>query len=102
MQPLQGCQPLFPGSAQASPQAVPPPPIEPSSGGGSRVPGCLFGCLIAVGVVLLVVAAVSWWLFGPGTQYPTEAAVGPESTGAFQVRDLGADDGAVHDERSDD
>lgn len=83
------------GTVRDPSQAVPPPPIEPSSGGGcgSKVPGCVFGCLIAVGVVLVVAAAVSWWFFGPGTQHPTEAAVGPESSGAFQVRDLGADDG---------
>jgi len=77
----------------------PPPPIEPSSGPSSgggcgwKIPGCLLGCLIAAGVVILAVVGAAWWFLGPGTQHPTEAAVGPESSGALQVRDLGADPG---------
>lgn len=85
---------------QNAPQPPPPPPppdpIGPSSGGGCgwKIPGCLLGCAVALGLVVLAVVAVAWWFLGPGTQHPTGAAVGPESTGALQVRDLGADAGA--------
>ncbi|MFP3941485.1 MAG: hypothetical protein ACLF0P_14395 [Thermoanaerobaculia bacterium] len=74
-----------------------PGPIGPSSrsGCGWKVPGgCALGCAAAIGVVLLIVGGYLWWLLGPGTQHPTQAAAGPEATGAYQLRDLGEDEGA--------
>jgi len=87
-------------SQTASSSPPPPPPIEPSPGPspgrgcGLKVSGCLIGCTAAIGLVVLVLVGLAWWVLAPGTQHPTEAAVGPESTGALQVRDLGADPGA--------
>lgn len=82
----------------SDPETQPSPgPIGPSSrsGCGWKVPaGCALGCAAAIGVVLLIVAGYLWWLLGPGKQHPTQAAAGPEATGAYQLRDLGADEGA--------
>ena len=73
-----------------------PDPIGPSSGSGCgwKVPGCVLGCGAVVGLVLLLVAGYFWWLLSPGEQHPTDAVAGPESSGAYQIRDLGEDEGA--------
>lgn len=82
-----------PDSQQTQPS---PGPIGPSSGSGCgwKVPGCVLGCAAVIGVVLLIVAGYLWWLLAPGEQHPTEAVAGPESTGAYQIRDLGEHEGA--------
>ena len=87
---------MNPTASRSASSPSPPPPIEPSSGRGCgwKIPGCLLGCALAVGLAVLAVVVAAWWFLGPGTQRPTEAAVGPASTGALQVRDLGADPGA--------
>lgn len=84
---------LSPDSQQTQPSFG---PIGPSSGSGCgrKVPGCVLGCAAVIGVGLLIVAGYLWWFLGPGDQYPTEAAAGPESTGAYQLRDLGENEGA--------
>ena len=71
-----------------------PGPIEPTSGCGVKIPGCALGCAAVIGVVLLLAGAVLWWFVGAGTQHPTEAAAGPESTGSYRLGDLGADEEA--------
>lgn len=69
-------------------------PVKPASGCGWKIPGCTLGCAAVVGVVVLGLGLFAWWLLGPGTQHPTGVAVGPESTGSFEIRDLSEDEDA--------
>lgn len=82
----------------SDPKTQPSPgQIGPSSGSGCgwKVPGgCALGCAAVLGVAFLIVAGYLWWLLGPGKQHPTQAAAGPEATGAYHLRDLGEDEGA--------
>lgn len=77
------------------PTEVSSTPTEPTgSGCGKGAAGCVLGCGGLVVLTALIVVGAAWWLIRPGTQHPTTAVAGPDSTGAFRVGDLAEDPGA--------